>query len=192
MRAKMILTAIAMTYFAGSANAITYTGTRTAGTATAQLSITTDDTIGVLTTANVVDWTIAMTDGSSSFTLLGPLSGANSNLLVSGTALSATATDLIFNFSAGSGFALFQAPSVGSGQTFYCPQINGCFDFSGPGEGIDPRNDFLFQRNSLTGSVVLATSGGVPEPATWGMMLGGFSLVGGAMRTRKKATVSFG
>ena len=33
--------------------------------------------------------------------------------------------------------------------------------------------------------------GAVPEPASWAMMLGGFGLVGGAMRSRRKATVSF-
>ncbi len=33
---------------------------------------------------------------------------------------------------------------------------------------------------------------GVPEPASWAMMLGGFGLVGGAMRSRRKAAVSFG
>jgi len=35
-----------------------------------------------------------------------------------------------------------------------------------------------------------AGSGAVPEPASWAMMLGGFGLVGGAMR-RRKAVVSF-
>jgi probable HAF family extracellular repeat protein len=28
----------------------------------------------------------------------------------------------------------------------------------------------------------------VPEPATWGLMLVGFGLVGGAMRTRRRST----
>ena len=39
-----------------------------------------------------------------------------------------------------------------------------------------------------------ATFGGaVPEPASWALMLGGFGLVGGAMRaSRRKAAVSFG
>lgn len=32
----------------------------------------------------------------------------------------------------------------------------------------------------------------VPEPASWAMMLAGFGLAGGAMRSRKRATVSFG
>jgi hypothetical protein len=31
-----------------------------------------------------------------------------------------------------------------------------------------------------------------PEPASWAMMLGGFGLVGGAMRARRKAAFSFG
>lgn len=32
----------------------------------------------------------------------------------------------------------------------------------------------------------------VPEPASWAMMLGGFGIVGGAMRARRKTAVSFG
>ncbi len=37
-----------------------------------------------------------------------------------------------------------------------------------------------------------ATGGAVPEPATWAMMIGGFGMVGGAMRyRRRKTTVSF-
>jgi hypothetical protein len=33
--------------------------------------------------------------------------------------------------------------------------------------------------------------GAVPEPASWAMMLGGFGLVGGVLRSRRKASVSF-
>ena len=33
--------------------------------------------------------------------------------------------------------------------------------------------------------------GGVPEPTTWGMMLVGFGIVGGAMRRRQRTSVSF-
>ncbi|MEO9468742.1 MAG: PEPxxWA-CTERM sorting domain-containing protein [Parasphingorhabdus sp.] len=32
-------------------------------------------------------------------------------------------------------------------------------------------------------------AGGVPEPATWGMMIFGFGLIGGAMRRQRKANV---
>ena len=34
-------------------------------------------------------------------------------------------------------------------------------------------------------------TGGVPEPASWAMMLGGFAAIGGAMRARRKTSVSF-
>ena len=38
----------------------------------------------------------------------------------------------------------------------------------------------------------VAANGAVPEPASWAMMLGGFGLVGGAMRSRRgKAAISF-
>jgi hypothetical protein len=34
-------------------------------------------------------------------------------------------------------------------------------------------------------------TGSVPEPASWALMLGGFGMVGGAMRSRRKAAVTF-
>jgi hypothetical protein len=37
-------------------------------------------------------------------------------------------------------------------------------------------------------SVDAKLGAGVPEPATWAMMIGGFGLVGGAMRSRRRAT----
>jgi hypothetical protein len=37
----------------------------------------------------------------------------------------------------------------------------------------------------------LTQSGAVPEPASWALMLGGFGLVGSAMRRRRRAAVSF-
>jgi hypothetical protein len=36
-----------------------------------------------------------------------------------------------------------------------------------------------------------SVSGSVPEPASWALMLGGFGMVGGAMRSRRKAAVTF-
>jgi hypothetical protein len=46
--------------------------------------------------------------------------------------------------------------------------------------------------DSGTRSVVFSFSGGaVPEPASWAMFIGGFGLIGGAMR-RRKVAISFG
>lgn len=118
--------------------ATVYTGNRIIGTGSAQLSITTDDTIGVLTTANILDWTIGLNEDGANFTLYGPASGNNSQLLISGTALRATATEILFDFDAeGNQFALFQAPFIGSSSTYYCIQTNGCSDFDGPSEAVE-------------------------------------------------------
>jgi len=38
---------------------------------------------------------------------------------------------------------------------------------------------------------ILIIDPGVPEPASWAMMLGGFGLVGGVMRSRRKTAVTF-
>lgn len=43
---------------------------------------------------------------------------------------------------------------------------------------------------TFTGATV-NLGGAVPEPASWAMMLAGFGLVGGAMRSRRRATVRF-
>ena len=40
-------------------------------------------------------------------------------------------------------------------------------------------------------SVDAQLGAGVPEPATWAMMIGGFGLVGGAMRRRTRTSVTF-
>lgn len=40
---------------------------------------------------------------------------------------------------------------------------------------------------SITATVAGAPAGAVPEPASWALMLGGFGLVGGAMRARRRS-----
>ena len=44
----------------------------------------------------------------------------------------------------------------------------------------------------MLGGSFLSTTAGVPEPATWGLMLGGFGMAGAAMRRRRRtmATVT--
>ena len=45
---------------------------------------------------------------------------------------------------------------------------------------------------SLINSHLAISSGAVPEPASWAMMVGGFGMIGGAMRRRQRTSVAFG
>ena len=61
----------------------------------------------------------------------------------------------------------------------------------------DPNLGGTYKDGTRLGSSFLAIGGSlgtpaVPEPATWGMMLVGFGIVGGAMRARRRTSVSFG
>lgn len=116
---------------------ITYTVTEMVGGGTATGFITTDGTIGTLAQANILDWSFTLNDGTNpAFDLLGPLeSGSNSGVFLVGSDLTATSTQLSFNFSA-TGILLFQSPSVGSSGPFLCfvgSSTGGCNPPQDPG-----------------------------------------------------------
>ncbi|MFA5989549.1 MAG: PEPxxWA-CTERM sorting domain-containing protein [Sphingomonas sp.] len=89
-------------------------------------------------------------------------------------------------------FVLASFPGVGScgnPANSFCTFISGI-------SGATPAA-FLVQQSTATGGYFVANTfslSAVPEPATWAMMIGGFGLVGGAMRNRRRAaaSVSFG
>jgi len=175
-----------------AADAGVFTVNRTAGAGTVTGTITTDGLLGVLATSDVTDWNLLLTVGASNFTLQGPLSGNNSALLVSGSSLSATATDLLFNFSA-LGFALFQSPIIGSGQNWWCVE--------GPSSGCTPYGQQGFNESIQIGSypdgphaavaregsqvIGTTTTTQVPEPLTLSLFSAG--IVGVATLRRRKA-----
>ncbi len=149
--------------------------------------IETDGTLGVLGTGNIVDYNLLLNDGSSTFDLLGPLSGNNSQVVVYGSAFTATATGLFYDFSSGGGFSAvdFQNPFIGSGVNYLC--------FNDTGGGCSGNPSALVVET--TGSqaiqpetgVTLVAGTGVPEPAAWAMMLVGFASIGAALRSNRKA-----
>ncbi len=82
---KKIIALAALLATASVTNAATYIGTRTVGDATAQFSITTDNTIGVIGKSNITDWTFSLTRGAVTKTFSGPDDGMT--LDIKGSAL---------------------------------------------------------------------------------------------------------
>jgi len=85
-----------------------------------------------------------------------------------------------------------------SGGFSYDGSVNNVFQGAQLYSGAESAPTFLMGTFNLTqyqtgaaGTLVISESGAVPEPASWALMLGGFGLVGGAMRSRRKASVSF-
>ncbi|GJL59479.1 MAG: hypothetical protein NPIRA03_23360 [Nitrospirales bacterium] len=80
--------------------AITYDVNRVIdGKGTVSGFIETDGTIGPLLAPNFIDWNLRVNDGSHVFTLLGPKSGANSTITVTGNTTIASTKDIQFDFS---------------------------------------------------------------------------------------------
>jgi hypothetical protein len=153
-------------------------------------TITTDGTIGVLQSGNILDWNLQLLDNlrpAYDFTL----TPANSGIWFdTGDGLSASASGLSFDFSKIGAVFIIQGTVHGfsSGFQYFCFQAT-----SGPclqGETIVPYY-YSVDGTLATGFSGTVPLGGVPEPASWAMMLGGFGLVGGALRSHRKASVSF-
>jgi len=53
-------------------------------------------------------------------------------------------------------------------------------------------SEFTKSRGFWLANSVQVTSQSIPEPASWAMMIGGFGLVGGALRSRRRVALSFG
>ncbi len=160
---------------------IVYNVNRTVGAGSMTGTIETDGSTGLLATANVVAWNLQLNGIGSSFNL----TQSNSTDLVSGSDLSATANDLLFNFSASdNGYFLIQANSPGlfSGEHYYCdaPSLGGCFagETVSPASVFDTSQTYVFAPRS--GVEVIGTAGGtsVPEPATLALVGLGLGIAG--------------
>jgi PEP-CTERM motif len=174
-----------------SASSITYDVDQMVGAGGVTGYIETDGATGVLGLGDVLDWNLTLNDGTTTFDLLGPLSGSNSTLDLQGSDLSATSTQLLFNFNdTAEGFVLFQSPSIGSKQDFWCPAdantVNTCAGQpAGESLQISPTGVDQFTGYSGTGVVIASVStSAVPEPASIPFALAGLAGIFMAGRRR--------
>lgn len=179
---------------------ITYAGSVTptprfgiGNTLVADYTITTNGTIGNLSSADVTGWTLR-------FNYNGNIENLSGNALIldygPDIGLSATATDLLFNFTPFPGFRGFAIGNTSGRFLDFNPRGNEIVTPPGTSHRpqittfyINPSVGALFAGyNSKTGLEVIgtATAGAVPEPASWAMLIAGFGLTGAAMRRKAR------
>lgn len=160
-----------------SATPAIYYVDRVIGSGTVTGFIETDGLNGVLFAADFLDWNLVLSDGTSTFNLLGPLSGNNSTVFIQGADTEAFGPDLLFNFSGiDNGIFLFQQ-GLFSGNHYYCDssQPGPCF----PGETVVPINVSVGYQNNpdLRGVVVIGDeANAAPEPGTFVLALTGVAI----------------
>lgn len=148
-------------------------------------SITTDGTIGILLPANIVNWNLNLIDNLNSSDDY-DLTPSNSSLVEdTGSALSASATALLFNFGA-TGEFLIQANSPGpfSGSHYFCFSTGGaCLE----GETISPQvynvDGVVLTGASAPVGVLPLAPNSTPEPSSSELMLMGILCLGGVLGT---------
>lgn len=173
---------------------IVYSVDLTIGTGTVTGDIVTDGTLGVFDQGisgagyPIVDWNLVLTSGTCSVqpcavTLLGPISdpGISSDFLNESNDLSATATQLLFNFSGADtpGYAYFQDHT--DGVCLLDSLQSRCFFASSPGGTqlvADSGTDYEYA--SLSGTQVIGTAEDTssPEPSTLALLGAGIALLG--------------
>jgi hypothetical protein len=182
---SLFLCLLAAGGIAGQASATTYTVDQSIGGAGHVTgTIDTDGAIGTLVSSDFTAWNLVV-QGLGASTLL---TNANSGVFISGTAATATASAILFDYNAAAdSFLLFQAGGYGNGSTYWCNATSTGTCFQGASAVPEAYYNLSEQHESRSGIQAIAAAP-VPEPAAWMTMVLGFGALGEAMRRRRKLT----
>lgn len=142
------------------ADPITYVVKQTIGSGSVVGQIATDGTTGTLATANIKTWVLALNGVGASYNL----DNTNSSVVVRGGGLSATATNLLFDYGgSGENYLVFQ-DGLYSGNHYWCNSnvLGDCKQGASvvPGSAFDKAAQF----QPRSGTQVLGTASGASAP----------------------------